>query len=146
MDNQEIVALAVQAVPGTAFQTRQVADMAVTRMALRMREQVDERSLAMRTLAAVPIAATIEEVAPEASSTRLIVRFRPDFQREGFEPCETIRTDRTDGQRGEAVRLMWSGLAGRHVVIYKALEESGNPERPKVRVAPYVEVIEDAAQ
>lgn len=146
MDNTEIVALAIRDVPGTAFQTRQVADMAVTNMALRVRAQLDERSLAMRTLAAIPITATIEVIALEESSQRLLVTFRPDRVREGYGPTETIRTDRTDGWRGESVRKLWSGLAGHHVRIYKLTEETGNPQHPKVRVAPFVEVIGDDAQ
>lgn len=104
MKSAEIVALAVQGVPGTAFQTRQVADMAVTNMALRIRNQVADGSLAMRTLEAVPILATIEEIALEESSKRYLVTFRPDRVREGYEPTETIRTDRTDGWRGDSVR------------------------------------------
>lgn len=143
MKSAEIVALAVQGVPGTAFQTRQVADMAVTNMALRIRNQVADGSLAMRTLEAVPILATIEEIALEESSKRYLVTFRPDRVREGYEPTETIRTDRTDGWRGDSVRKMWAGLTGRHVRLYKLAEPTGNPEHPKVRVAPYVEVIGD---
>lgn len=143
MENAEIVAIAVHQVPVTAFQTRHVADMAVTKAALRVREQVDERSLAMRTLDALPILATVESVEMEEASRRLLVTFRPDRQREGYEPTETIRTDRTDGWRGESVKRMWSGLEGHHVRIYKALEDSGNPERPKIRIAPFVEAIED---
>lgn len=143
MDNAEIIAIAVRDVPATAFQTRQVADMAVTNLALRVREQVAESSLAMRTLAAIPILATIESMEMEESSKRLLVTFRPDHQREGYEPTETIRTDRTDGWRGEAVRRMWTGVEGKHVRMYKGLEDTGNPQHPKVRVAPYVEVVED---
>lgn len=143
MDSAEIVALAVQGVPGTVFQTRRVADMAVTNMALKIRSQVEEHSLAMRTLGAVPITATIEDVKMEESSKRLLVTYRPDRTREGYEPTETVRTDRTDGWCGESVRKMWSGLTGHHVRIYKTTEPTGNPERPKFRVAPYVEVIGD---
>lgn len=65
---------------------------------------------------------------------------------EGYEPTETIRTDRTDGWRGGSVRKMWAGLAGRHVHLYKLAEHTGNPEYPKVRVAPYVEVIGDDSE
>ena len=143
MENADIVAIAVQGVPGTAFQTRQVADMAVTNMALRIRSQIAESSLAMRTLAAIPIMATVEDVRLEESSKRLLVTFRPDRVREGFEQTEIIRTDRTDGWRGESVRKMWGGVKGRHVRLYKLTEPTDNPERPKVRVAPYVEVIGD---
>ena len=143
MDNAEIIAHAVREVPGTAFQTRQVADMAVTNMALRIRSQLSEGSLAMRTLDSVPILATIEEVKLEESSKRLLVTFRPDHVREGYEPTETIRTDRTDGWRGESVRKLWSRLEGHHVRLYKRTEPTGNPDHPKVRVAPYVEVIGD---
>lgn len=143
MENTDILAIAIRDVPAAAFQTKQVADMAVTNMALRIRAQLAENSLAMRTLSAIPIAATIEGIELEESSKRLVVTFRPDHQREGFEPTETIRTDRTDGWRGESVRKLWSGLTGRHVILYKSLEDTGNPERPKARVAPYVEVIGD---
>lgn len=143
MDNMDIIALAIRDVPGTAFQTRPIADMAVTNMALRIRAQLDEHSLAMRTLAAIPINATIEEITLEESSKRYLVTFRPDFQREGYEPTETIRTDRTDGWRGDSVRKMWSSLAGRHVRLYKLSEETGNPQHPKVRIAPFVEIIGD---
>lgn len=143
MDNAEIVAIAVRDVPATAFQTRQVADMAVTKLALRVREQVAENSLAMRTLAAIPILATVESVTLEESSKRLLVTFRPDHQKDGYEPTETIRTDRTDGWRGESVKRLWSGIEGHHVLIYKGLEDTNNPQHPKVRVAPYVEVVGD---
>lgn len=146
MHNEEIVALAVRDVPGTAFQARQVADMAVTNMALRIRAQINEHSLAMRTLSAVPITATIREIELEESSQRLLVTYAPDFVREGYEPTETIRTDRADGWRGESVKKLWSGLKGRHVRLYKLAEPTNNPQHPKVRVAPYVEVIGDDAQ
>lgn len=146
MSNEEIVALAIRDVPGTAFQTRQVADMAVTNMALRIRAQTDEHGLAMRTLAAVPITATIREIELEESSRRFLVTYAPDFVREGHEETETIRSDRTDGWRGESVRKLWSGLKGRHVRLYKLMEATNNPQHPKVRVAPYVEVIGDEAQ
>ena len=136
--------MAVHAVPGAAFQTRHVADMAVTGMALRMRAQMAETSLAMRTLAAVPIVGTIESVELEESSKRYLVTFSPDRQREGYAPTETIRTDRTDGWRGVSVRRLWCGVAGHRARIYKLAEATGNPDRPKVRVAPYVEVMDIA--
>lgn len=146
MDNAEIIAHAVRGVPGTAFQTRQVADMAVTNMALRMRSQLAENSLAMRTLDSIPILATIDEIKLEESSKRLLVTFRPDHVREGYEPKQTIRTDRTDGWRGESVRKLWSGLEGHHVRLYKRTEPTSNPDRPKACVAPYVEVVGEGAE
>lgn len=145
MDNAEMVALAMRHVPATAFEGRAEADLAVASMALRVKDQLSRGSLAMRALAAVPIAATVESVELEESSQRLLVTFRPDRRREGYEPKETIRTDRTDGRRGDLVRRLWSGIEGRHVRIYKLTEDSGNPERPKVRVAPFVEVLDGDA-
>ena len=35
---------------------------------------------------------------------------------------------------------VWNGVKGRHVCLYKLGEPTDKPERPKVRVASYVEV------
>ena len=138
-DNTDIVAMATQGMPPEALQDKYISDISVTNRALRIREQLSEGSLAMRTLSAIPIIGTIEDVRLEESTKRLLVTFRPDRQREGYSATEVIRTDRTDGWRGEFVKRMWSGLEGKHVRIYKTTEATSNPERPKVRVAPFVE-------
>lgn len=44
------------------------------------------------------------------------------------------------------MRKLWSGLEGHHVRLYKRTELTGNPDYPKVRVAPCVEVIGDDAE
>ena len=145
-DNKDIVAMATQGIPPEALQDKDIADISVTNRALRIKEQLSEASLAMRTLSAIPIMCTIENVRLEESTKRLLVTFRPDRQREGYSATEVIRTDRTDGWRGESVKRLWDGLEGEHVRIYKLTEETGNPERPRVRVAPYGERLGKAAR
>jgi hypothetical protein len=145
-DNKDIVAMATQGIPPEALQDKDIADISVTNRALRIKEQLSEASLAMRTLSAIPIMCTIENVRLEESTKRLLVTFRPDRQREGYDATEVIRTDRTDGWRGESVKRLWDGLEGEHVRIYKLTEETGNSERPRVRVAPYVERLGKAAR
>lgn len=44
------------------------------------------------------------------------------------------------------MRKLWSGLEGYYVRLYKRTEPISNPEHPKVRIAPYVEVIGEDAE
>lgn len=65
----------------------------------------------MRTLSAIPITATIEDVTLEERTQRLLVTFRPDFQREGFEPISpTYWHDLLHGLQEPKGALLGKGL------------------------------------
>lgn len=80
-----------------------------------------------------PFPATILGGSKEASSTRVVVRFR-NVSGE----AEEIRTDRTDSPEGLAMANVVRGLVGHKVLIWKEIEEY-NQGKGKVRVLRHVE-------
>lgn len=97
----------------------------VTRRALLLRRLQKPTSLPMRTLTAVPILAKVLSIEEgHDRSTRLYVTYRT--LKDG--KVEHVRTDRTDGPGGAAVKRLWDkSLAdpegnGPTVVIYKTNE------------------------
>jgi hypothetical protein len=141
IDNARIVRIALSTTENLDRLNRLAAQYVICARALRIRELLDRRSIAMRTLDATPIACTIESVEPEETTRRLIITFRPERVREGFPQKETIRSDRTDGTDGDTVSSMWKAVSGKRAILYKTLEETGNEDKPRIRVAPYVELV-----
>ena len=83
-----------------------------------------------------PFPAVILGGRKEASSTRVVVRFR---NKDGDE--EEIRTDRTDSPEGLAMGNIVRGLVGHKVMIWKELEDSGSsgPTAKRYRVLRHIE-------
>lgn len=109
----------------------------VCERALLMRRQADQRSLAMRTLAATPIPCRVTSVTLEESTSRYVIEF---VALKGDGELEQIRSDRTDGSLGPVVTRMWGPqLVGHRAVIYK-LNEQGKDAKASngYRVAPWV--------
>lgn len=53
-------------------------------------------------------------------------------------PGRLTHTARACGRTcGVSVKHLWSGVKGRHVLIYKKSEDTNSPTRPKVHVTPY---------
>lgn len=99
---------------------------------------MSERSLPMRMLEGIPIYAEVISCEKEENTSRYLLTFKASNAEEGAEP-EIIRSDRTDGRNGKAVDKMWCEIeAGQRVLLYKITEETNNPKKPKVRVAPYI--------
>ena len=83
-----------------------------------------------------PFPAVILGGRKEASSTRVVVRFR---NKDGDD--EEIRTDRTDSPEGLAMGNIVRGLVGHKVLIWKELEDSGGsgPAAKRYRVLRHIE-------
>lgn len=107
----------------------------VCERALMLRRQADERSLAMRTLAATPIRCRVRSVMLEEATSRYVVEF---VAANGDGNPETVRSDRTDGALGPVVTRLWDGLAGHAAVIYKHRENADAKAPNGYRVAPWV--------
>ena len=109
-------------------------DYDVTACALLIREQLDERSLMMRTLQSIPIVGKVLSVSFESSSQRYVL----EFIAVNSNKTEHIRSDRVDGERGKFIHEMFSNLQGKRVVIYKCNEPISGGNGKTVRVAPFV--------
>lgn len=136
--NEELVLEAVASLGDKLYACppREVSQKVCER-ALMMRRQADQRSLAMRTLAATPIPCRVKSVTFEESTSRYLVEF---VALKGDGGTEQIRSDRTDGSLGPVVQRMWGGgLAGHRAVVYK-LNEPGKDAKASngYRVAPWV--------
>ena len=136
-----IIAAAINSVDFSEYKSIPVLENAVLkRISTITQTFYNPSSTAMRMLDAIKIRATITDIEYEESSTRFVITFVSENSDDGHE--ETIRSDRTDRFDGDRVRHMWSkDLIGKKVVIYKTMEETGNPKKPTCRVAPYVSVI-----
>lgn len=128
-------------------------DFEVARRMLRIKEMLDPDSLPMRIAGSTRIFARIERVEFDVGSKRFFITYRPDFN-----PRERghLRSDRTDGKNGAAIRSMWSQpLVGKHVVLFKITETSASARGEdaetrysgysptKSRNCPYVVVLGD---
>lgn len=98
----------------------------------------NENSVAMRMLDGIPIYAEVVSCEKEENTTRYLLTFRATNGDED----EHIRSDRTDGRNGKAVDEMWSKIQpGYRVCLYKTQEATKNPNKPTVRVCPYITVL-----
>lgn len=114
----------------------------VTEEALRIKSLMREDSIPMRTLGSVRIPCEVRGIKLEESSQRLVISFVA-IGRNATGVVETIRSDRLDGANASLVRKMWDpSIVGHRCVIYKCTEETGDRTKPKVRIAPFVRVIE----
>lgn len=142
---KSVITDAVKLIDRRQFRKPGSYDFEVTRRALELRRdtysQTADNSIASRTLMAVPIRATVLKIELEENTQRYLITFKADSQEEGKEVVETIRSDRLDSWYGDMVRQMWDGLEGEHVCIYKCMEQTNDPKKPKVRTAPFVERI-----
>lgn len=141
MTNEELILAAIGMTPEDVLRDPAKAETAIARNVVRIEGQTSEHSLASRVLNSVKIPATVESVVLEPRSQRLVVAFRPDRVREGAPEVERARTDRVDGWRGQQTRELWTGLVGRHALLFKTTESTGDPSRPKVRVLVFAEPL-----
>jgi len=117
-------------------------ELDVLKTAARLRPYVSDKAAVSRMLESIPIYATVESVAFEKTSNRYVVTFVADNQPNGKQKVETIRSDRTDSRHGKLVERMFSDIAGKHVCLYKYLEQTSNRDMPEVRVCPFVQVLD----
>lgn len=134
----DIVMAAVQAAgpagDNPAAWSGRVRDLALD-IALLVEPSSKVSRLVERLRTAKPIVGTILGGRVEASSTRLVVDLLADKGGNG-EP-ESFRTDRTDSPEGRAIADKIRRLKGHRVVAYKAMEDTGDPNK-KVRVLVHV--------
>lgn len=116
-------------------------DFDVARAVAAIRRQFSDRSIASRVCESVPIPAKVTSVDFEDSSNRYLVTYVPVNAAKGHEEPEYVRTDRVDGRKGACIREMVDGIVGKHCVIYKYTEPTGNARKPSVRIAPLILVV-----
>lgn len=140
---QLIVATAVASINFSRYESYSDMLLAVCKRTDTVSDLMRDTSIPIRMTGAVRIAAKIDEVKFEESSQRYTITYTSDKPNaNGESVAEHIRSDRTDGRFGDAVKRLWSGVhKGDHVIIYKVMEDTNNPNKPKVRVAPYVKKI-----
>ena len=140
---QLIVATAIASIDFSRYDSYSDMLLAVCKRTDTVSDLIRDTSVPIRMTGAVRIAAKIKEVKFEESSQRYTITYTSDKPNaDGEFAPEHIRSDRTDGRFGDAVKRLWSGVnPGDHVIIYKVMEETNNPKKPQVRVAPYVKKI-----
>lgn len=106
----------------------------VARAALQLQSLTREGSLPMRALSCVRIRCRVTSVELEESSTRFVVTYVAANSEDGTP--ERVRTDRTDGPAGAAVRRMWQDLSGHEAVILKHTERATKAAPQGFRISP----------
>lgn len=77
---------------------------------------------------------TVNSARFEESSTRIVVTFTAD----GGDTPEELRTFRTDGKNGEAIKAMVKRCVGRRCIVMKYNDAMSGQQGRTVRVAPYM--------
>ena len=140
----DLIIDALRTMDMTDYKSQPELEVALTTRVRTIQSLLSERSLPMRMLDSIPIRATVTGIELEANTNRYLVHFRARNAEEGAED-EIIRSDRTDGWNGRAVTRMWEKIqVGDYIQLYKLTEDTNNPKKPKVRVAPYVMVLRKA--
>ena len=135
-----LIVEAAKIVGDKPYSTRGEWELAVARGVARLRYLMNPNSVPSRIVDSVVLHVRILDVMYEESSTRFVVTFR-ELRASPDSKLERIRSDRTDGPNGKAVRDMWEGTAGHVARLYKYLDSTGDPDKPSVRVAPLVEIL-----
>ena len=137
-EKKDLILDAVRTLNFGDYKTQAELDAAVCTRVRTLQGLLNENSLPMRMLDGIPIRAEVISCEKEESTSRYLLTFKASNAKEGKDP-EHIRSDRTDGWNGKAVEKMWCEVApGQRVLLYKVSEETNNPDKPKVRVAPYI--------
>lgn len=140
-EKKELILDAVRTLNFSDYKSQADLDAAVCTRVRTLQGLLREDSIPMRMLEGIPIRAEVISCEKEENTSRYLLTFKANNAEEGAEP-EIIRSDRTDGWNGRAVEKMWSGIEpGQRVLLYKVTEETNNPKKPKVRVAPYIVII-----
>ena len=143
----EIIRIAFDKLPAEMLAEPAEAEALLAYYVSQLRRLGNERSVPCRIANCVAVMATVTDVAYEESSTRYVITFLSDSpNREGERRPETVRSDRTDGLRGQFVVSMWQDAAGQRAVIYKTTEATGRPAKPSIGVAPYVQLFGPAQE
>lgn len=147
MDNKQSVQenvnnenLITAAIISTLSKNQQLSNTNVLKNLLYLRKFYSDKGLISRTLEAIPLKVTIKDKQLEESSQRYIISFVADNSTDG--EIETIRTDRIDSWSGDEVKALWEPVKpGVIAIIYKTYEETGNAKAPRVRIAPFVNIL-----
>lgn len=140
-EKKELILDAVRTLNFSDYKNTTDLDLAVCTRVRTLQGFLSPNSLQMRMLDGIPIRAEVISCEKEESTSRYLLTFKASNAKEGKE-IEHIRSDRTDGWNGKAVEKMWGEVApGQRVLLYKVAEETNNPDKPKVRVAPYIAIL-----
>lgn len=113
----------------------------LTRELLNLDRVFSDSSLPSIVMDSKRIVAVVKRIDFEQTSKRFVVTFCAT----GSNEEETIRSERTDGRRGEIARSLWArqDLIGHRVVLYRHNEPSSDPKMSSgFRVAPWVTDLE----
>ena len=140
-EKREIILTAAKTTDFSKPKSRPELEMEIARRVCTLLYLISEKSVPHRAIDAVPLwGAEVLDITFEESSKRYLMTFKA--AKSNKQEPETIRSDRTDGSNGNEVKKMWSKVKkGDRVAIYKLTEETGNPNVPKVRVAPIIAVL-----
>lgn len=137
-EKKELILDAVKTLNFSDYKTQADLDVAVCTRVRTIQGLMNENSLPMRMLDGTPIRAEVISCEKEENTSRYLLTFKANNAEDGADP-EIIRSDRTDGWNGKAVEKMWADIEpGQRVLLYKVVEDTNNPKKPKVRVAPYI--------
>lgn len=137
-EKRELVIDALRTMDMSDYKSQPELEVALATRVRTIQNLLSERSLPMRMLEGIPIRATVVDIKKEENTNRYLLTFKATNAKEGDEN-EHIRSDRTDGWNGKGVEEMWSRIKpGQRVILYKLNETTNNPNKPKVRVAPYI--------
>lgn len=140
-EKRELILDAIKTLDFSKFGSFNEMEAEVCTRVRTLQSLLGEKSLPMRMLSGIPIYAEVVSCTKEESTSRYVLTFKASNADEGAEP-EHIRSDRTDGRGGKGVDAMWSAIEpGQRVLLYKLMEETKNPDKPKVRVAPYITIL-----
>lgn len=140
IDNQELAKMAFDVCEARRGHYSQ-GDL--VEVALRARRAMNDKSLVMRTLEAVPIYCRIVDIHFEEKSQRFVVSYCPLTNNSDGE-IEQVRTDRVDGRDGELVHKLWSReMIGKTATIFKLNERADAKHSSGYRTAPWVQVYQN---
>lgn len=137
--NEQVILTAINTLDFSKYKTQEQVDKALYKRISTIENYLREDSIANRILDSVKIPATIISIELEQSSKRFVITYKAD---KSNEETETIRSDRTDTFNGDEVKKLWKKeLVGKRVLIYKTTEQTNNPKKPTVRIAPFVKEL-----
>lgn len=140
-EHDALILRAIGASNLAALNTDAEKELAIAESLHFITRMLDERSIPSRMLNAVKLIGVVEDVTLEESSQRYIITFVAAKGNDG--KAEQVRTDRLNGPTGDIVRgFIGQGLVGKRCLICKELVQADDKPQMKVRITPYVKVIE----